>query len=292
LFKKFFPPAAISSAVLPFASGNCRNNCLRQVQLSVLSTYLGLAAIYFSPAVLADQQSAADVDGYSLYQTSTVLGDKDVLLSSNALKVLDRKNGTGIIARAPEWKVYVINPRSKRICSYDMAKYPGIGKEVRSITGGISLGNLPLKRGEKSTVSSVAAISCETSKEFADKQQKDQERGFAGPRFVKWGQLMVANQGPLDKLPRQAKTILCRFYGVPEFSGQGLPLQFKYVDLADQLHTLLVTNTYKTTKLTPDTFDPPKNYTVVADMTKLDDRPKAKDNGPRPAEILRKGPFR
>ncbi len=201
---------------------------------------------------------------------------------------MDRKNGVGVIAQAPLWKVYVVNQRSRRVCSYDMAKYPGIGKEISSITGGISLGGLPLKRCGKNAVSGVPAISCETTKEFSAKQEKDRARGFAGPRFVKWGQLMIAEQAPLDKLPRQAKIILCRFYGLPEFSGQGLPLQFKYVDLADQLHTLLLTNSFRTAKLPANTFDPPKDFTAVADMTKLDDRPKIIDAGPKPAEIVRK----
>ncbi len=247
-----------------------------------------LTCLSLCPHARAGQQTASEIDGYTLYQTSSVLGDKDVLLSSKAIKIMDRKGGTGVIASAPQWKVYLVSPRSKRICTYDIAKFPGIGKEVSSITGGISLGNLPLKRGGKVSVSGVPAVTCETTKDFGSKQEKDRERGFAGPRFVKWGQLMVAGEAPLDKVPRQAKIILCRFYGLPEFSGQGLPLQFKYVDLADQLHTLLLTNSYKQAKLPANSFEPPKDYAAVADMTKLDDRPKVIDAGPKPAEIIKK----
>jgi len=220
------------------------------------------------------------IDGYSIYQTSAVTGDKDLYISANAVKILDRKNGNGLIARAPDWKVYAINPRSRRVCNYTAGKYPGMGKEIVSITGGTPLNNLPLKRGEKSTVSGVAAISCETNKAFEAKQLKDLERAFAGPRFAKWAQLMIADKGPMDKLPRQGKSIICRYYGVPEFGGDGLPLQFKYVDLTDQLHTLLLTNQVQAAKLAADTFDPPKDYKVVSDMNKLDDRPKLIDKGP------------
>jgi len=169
----------------------------------------------------------ATIDGFSIYQTSTVTGDKDLYISSNAVKILDRKYGNGLIARAPDWKVYALNPRSKRICNYTASKYPGMGKEIISITGGTPLSTLPLKRGEKSTVSGTAAISCETNKAFETKQLKDLERAFAGPRFAKWAQLMIADKGPLDKLPVKGKSIICRYYGVPEFGGEGLPLQFK-----------------------------------------------------------------
>lgn len=269
MFKKFFPRAATFSVA------------------ALLFTGLAAPFIITGPlAAQADQQNTAEVNGYSLYQTSAVLGDKDVFLSTTAVKVVDRKSSTGLIAQAPEWKVYVLNPRLRRICSYALAKYPGIGKEVSSVTGGTPLNNLPLKRGAKSTVSGIAAVSCETTKAFEIKQQKDLERAFAGPHFVKWGQLLIADQGPLDKLPRQAKSILCRFYGVPEFSGQGLPLQFKYVDLTDGLHTLLLTNSFKATKLPSITFDPPKDYAVVADMSKLEDGPKIKDNGRSKALII------
>jgi len=220
------------------------------------------------------------IDGFSIYQTSTVTGDKDLYISANAVKILDRKYGNGLIARAPDWKVYALNQRSKRICNYTAAKYPGMGKEIISITGGTPLSNLPLKRGEKGTVSGSAAISCETNKAFETKQLKDLERAFAGPRFAKWAQLMIADKGPLDKLPNKGKSIICRYYGIPEFGGEGLPLQFKYVDLTDQLHTLLLTNSIQASKLAPDTFDLPKDYKVVADMSKLDDRPKFVDKGP------------
>jgi hypothetical protein len=228
----------------------------------------------------ADQKTPSDLDGYSLYQTSAVLGDKDVLLTPNAVKIVDRKNGTGLIAHAPDWKVYLVNPRSKRICSYTLIKYPGISQEICGITGGLAINKLPLKRGEKTTAGGVAAVSCETTKAFESKQMKDRERAFAGPRFVKSGQLLIADQGPLDKLPRQTKSILCRFYGVPEFAGQGLPLQFKYVDFTDEQHTLLLTNNLTVTKFPADTFDPPKDFAVVSDMSKLDNRQKVKDNGP------------
>jgi len=249
---------------------------------------LALAANSPLPAAAADHNTSPEISGYSLYQTSAVLGDKDVLISPTAIKVVDHKNGLGLISQAPRWKVYILNPRSRRICTYELQKYPGIGKEVSGITGGAPLNNLPLKRGEKSTISGVPAISCETSKAFESKQQKDLERAFAGPRFAKWGQLMIADKGPLDQLPKQAKSILCRFYGVPEFAGQGLPLQFKYVDLADELHTLLLTNSFKPAKLAGDTFDPPKDFTTVADVSKLEDRPKS-SAGPRKAiEVIKK----
>jgi len=43
---------------------------------------------------------------------------------------------------------------------------------------------------------------------------------------------------------------------------------------------LLLTNSIQAIKLAPDTFDVPKDYKVVSDMSKLDDRPKFVDKGP------------
>ncbi|MBS1990612.1 MAG: hypothetical protein JSS83_08850 [Cyanobacteria bacterium SZAS LIN-3] len=260
MLKKSFLPAAIVSAII---------------------------SLPFLPAQAAP--TAGEIDGFSLYQTSTITGDKDVLISANAVKILDRKNGNGLIARAPDWKVYALNQRSRRICTYTAAKYPGSGKDIISITGGAPLNDLPLKRGTKATLSGTAAVSCETSKAFEAKQLKDLERAFAGPRFAKWAELMIADKGPMDKLPKQGKLIICRYYGISEFGGEGLPLRFKYVDLADQLHTLLLTNSIQAVKLPANTFDPPRDFTTVSDLSKLDDRPKIKDNGPVKAiEIIKK----
>ena len=264
-----------------------KNHCnwLRVLVLSSLATGLVLNA---SAAVRAANPSEREVT--SLYQTSAILGDKDVLLSPSAIKILDRKNGMGLIAHAPDWTVYLLMPRARRMCSYPLAKYTGANKETLGITGGITLNTLPLERKDKLTVGNVAGVSCETSKTFESKQLKDLERGFAGPRFAKWAQLVIADGGPLDKMPTQAKTILCRFYGLPEFKGKGLPLKCKYVDLSDEMHTLLLTNESKAAKVDASAFALPDGYTKVADISKLDDRIKNKDAGPgKIIEVLQKG---
>jgi hypothetical protein len=55
---------------------------------------------------------------------------------------------------------------------------------------------------------------------------------------------------------------------------------------------LLLTNGFKTTKVPLSTFAVPRGYTVVTDMSKLDDRPKTKDNGPMKAiETVKKGNY-
>ncbi|MBU6451836.1 MAG: hypothetical protein KGS72_08675 [Cyanobacteria bacterium REEB67] len=273
--------------------------CLTLAIAAIISTAASLAAPAKSAATQASKPAsvaapAAPIanDHYSLYQTSAVLGDKDVLVSSEALKVTDRKNGIGLIAHAPDWTVHILMPRSRRICSYPYNKYSGTNKDVTAITGGINLNILPLKRAAKTTVNGIAAVGCETNKAFESKQLKELERGFAGPRFAKYGELIIADGGPLDKLPRQAKIILSRFYGIPEFAGQGFPLRFKYVDLTDQLHTLLLTNEFKALKSTGDAFALPTDFTQVSDISKLDDRPKSTDKGPsKPIEILKKGRY-
>jgi hypothetical protein len=267
---------------------------LSSMAVSLMADSRGQADAANPPAAAQPAKNTAATSGQrdvvSLYQTSAILGDKDVLLSPSDVKVIDRKNGLGLTAHAPDWTVYLLMPRAKRMCSYPLAKYTGANKETLGITGGITLNTLPLERKDKETIANIAGVSCETSKTFESKQLKDLERGFAGPRFAKWAQLVIADGGPLDKMPAQAKTILCRFYGLPEFKGKGLPLKCKYVDLSDEMHTLLLTNESKAAKVDAASFDLPTDYAKVADIGKLDDRVKTKNAGPgKIIEVLQKG---
>lgn len=207
-------------------------------------------------------------DGFDLYQTSTIKGDFNVFVSSQGIKIFDRKNITGLVAKPPSWDVYIYNNVTRRVCKQPFKAYKGMGHDADDTTGGANMLALPLAKGKPTDLHGIAAIECATSPEFQKIQLKDLERESADPRFPKWAEFLYADKA---LIPAKAATILCRFYCVPDKGS--IPLQFKYLSLRDELHTLLITSTMKPMKTLQNGFDPPKeDYKTVSDPAKLADK--------------------
>jgi len=207
-------------------------------------------------------------DGFDLYQTSTIKGDFNVFVSSQGIKIFDRKNITGLVAKPPLWDVYIYNNVTRRVCKQPFKAYKGMGHDADDTTGGANMLALPLAKGKPTDLHGIAAIECATSPEFQKIQLKDLERESADPRFPKWAEFLYADKA---LIPAKAATILCRFYCVPDKGS--IPLQFKYLSLRDELHTLLITSTMKPMKTLQNGFDPPKeDYKTVSDPAKLADK--------------------
>ncbi|MDX1985788.1 MAG: hypothetical protein SFV17_03780 [Candidatus Obscuribacter sp.] len=217
----------------------------------------------------ADRAADKAADGFNLYQTSTILGDQNIFVSAQGIKIFDRKSITGLTASAPDWQVCLYNNNTKRYCLLPFKSYGGLGKGASLTTGGFNLNKLPLKQSKKTETRGLAAIELTTTSDFEKKQQKDFERESADPRFPQSAELLVADKMPV---PAQAATILCRYYGVPE--GKGLPLQFKFVSLRGELHYMLMTNSLQAMKTSRKGFEKPQDYKLVPDPGKLEDKQK------------------
>lgn len=225
--------------------------------------------------------SKAQADnGYSSYQTSSTMGDQDTYVTNSAVKIADRSHGTVVVATAPTWKVYAYNTRTKRICSFTSPKtFTGLGNKLATVTGGVTLFNIPLKQTGKTVLHGISSLELQTPKSFVDKQIKDKEHESADPRFVQSAQMLVAEK---VTLPLEAATVISRFYGVP--MQRLMPLQFKYISCRGDLNTILLTSDLKPVKLEAADFEIPKNYKTVTDFTKLEDRPLIK--GPPTRKII------
>lgn len=243
-----------------------------------------LKNIFFALVLLAcftlNASKAQADDGYSSYQTSSTMGDQDTYVTNSAVKIADRSHGTVVVATAPTWKVYAYNTRTKRICSFTSPKtFTGLGDKLATVTGGVTLFNIPLKQTGKTVLHGISALELQTPKSFVDKQIKDKEHESADPRFVQSAQMLVAEK---VTLPLEAATVISRFYGVP--MQRLMPLQFKYISCRGDLNTILLTSDLKPVKLEAADFEIPKNYKTVTDFTKLEDRPLIK--GPPTRKIV------
>lgn len=241
--------------------------------LSLCLTLCGvLDAQAQTPAAKADKLMPGQANGFNLYQTSSVMGDFDVFVSSQGIKIFDRKNIRGVVAKAPLWDVYVYNHQTKRYCKYPFSKYPGLGKDADDTTGGYNLIKLPVVKGKAIETHGIEAWDYLTTPAFEKKQLKDFERESADPRFVQNAELVIAAKA---SVPSQAAAILARYYNLP-LLDRAVPLEFSYVNLKGERHNMLITTSMTPMKTWANGFDYPRDYKLVADKSKLEDKIKEK----------------
>lgn len=233
--------------------------------LALVATQPAFAGSATAAKAAAPTESA---EGYELYQTSTIKGDFDVFVSSQGVKIFDRKNIQGVVARPPLWDVYSYNNVTRRVCMTPLVKYRGMGHAADDTTGGANLQKIPVKPGAAFDLHGIKAVECKTTPAFEKQQLKDFEREAADPRFVKSAEMLIAEK---VVIPAKAATILARFYNVPDFGV--LPLQFKFVNLRDEMHTMLLTNSMQPMRTWKHGFGPPvEGYKTVLDPSKLEDK--------------------
>lgn len=194
-----------------------------------------------------------------LYQTSGVLGDQDVFLSNNGLKIIDLTSGLTTSAQAPSWNVTVFDKTTRTTCTVSLDKFEGYVPKSEFESTGSKWYMLPFEQDGTTTIADINSITFTTPATFTDKQQKDFEREFADSKFIKSAQYCISKD---IKAPRQAISILCRFYGLPEKGG--VPLQFKYHDLGGYLHVGLITTSRESKSEKTLDLDVPADFTKVS----------------------------
>ena len=71
------------------------------------------------------KSSGAKIECTTLDQRSHFGGDQTIWLAPNAVKVYNKKNHACILAKAPDWKVFVYNEKRKVIYSCPLSKWQG-----------------------------------------------------------------------------------------------------------------------------------------------------------------------
>jgi len=234
----------------------------------IFQLLVGFVALHVcQEAQAAPAKATAAANGWSAYQTSSISGDQDTYVASSGVKIVDRRNGNVVLAAAPEWKVYAFNINTRRICHYSVKAYPGMGSQIRSITGGTTLGALPLKQTGKTILHGIPTLELQTPKTYVAKLIKDKEHESADPRFVQSAQMLIAES---ITIPQQAAVVICKFYGVPLIPA--MPLQFKFINSHGDLNTILLTSAVKRVHLQSSDFSVPQNFTAVPEISKLIDQ--------------------
>ena len=76
----------------------------RKVTTASIISLLTSLACNFNTSVAA--KATIKPNGWTSYQTSSLLGDQDLYASAGGIKIIERRSGSGITACAPDWTVY------------------------------------------------------------------------------------------------------------------------------------------------------------------------------------------
>jgi hypothetical protein len=197
---------------------------------------------------LAPPAFAGGSDALVLTQMSEVTGPAQVYISKSALKVVNQRDGTTIIAQAPLWKVEFFNPRKKVLYETTPQDFTGqVGYSgvlmVARTTG------LQAKLGNSQSIAGLNSTHIMFNHPDGDGSNRDEYFAFAG-----------------FNVPPQIVTILQKYYVVPK--NAGIPIRYiHYAGPARQI--VLDTKACQRTKLPMSVWSVPEGYTRAKAATEV-----------------------
>lgn len=221
-----------------------------------------------------------DSKGHYIYQTSGILGDQDVFVSQNGIKIINKSTNLVTVARAPRWNVTTYHEKTKTLCTEPLARFNGYISEKEFVSTGKFWSKLPLKKSNTNTIAGISSLIYITPQEFTKNQIKDWSRQFADSKFIKSARYCVSEN---LNIPAKAKSVLCKFYGLKNLGG--VPLEFKYHDLGGYLHVGLTTSSQekidskKIDLSIPSNFKKVKNHKTLLSISQ-DNKTKVRKRRP------------
>jgi hypothetical protein len=177
------------------------SGALRMVLLSLM---VFSACIFSSPVLLA-KSSTKQVQVLKLVQQHYILGSVEVLIASDAVKVLIKDSQSVLLARAPHWKIVEYSPKKRLSHEVELADFRQVGSKMLSI-GGFN------NQLAWNTLSKVG------------------EDKVEGQLVVKLGRASARVGDRIDdwyissKTPKEIPMILANFFRLPE--SPGIPIRF------------------------------------------------------------------
>lgn len=168
-------------------------------------------------------------EGLVLTQASVPMGDRQVLIRNDAIKVINYAQNLVILAKAPKWQVYTYNVKRKL---YTDMKFEKFVKKLKSLKK--SMHSLQLEDPEQKWVKQRdETIDGVKSTMYLDKST---EMSLDGVKTKGWRKYWIAYQ---NIFPRPIVRVLAAEYGVPNLGG--VPIHFESFGQADTLAFMGIT---------------------------------------------------
>lgn len=201
---------------------------------------------------------ASEYGKYFLYQTSGIIGDQNIYISDDGIKIENKSSDIVTIAKAPSWKIVTFHKKTKTACSLPLSKFKGYISQKEFDATGQNWFKIPFVKSSSKKIAGLDSSIFITPSSFIKNQLKDFDRQFADSKFIKSARYCVSKE--LNINPK-ARLTLCKFYGLADKGG--LPLEFKYHDLRGDLHIGLITSKTKAITTFDTSFEIPSGFKQV-----------------------------
>ncbi len=227
------------------------------------------AQLVFAKPAVAPKTRSVEV----IQQKHCYLGNLELILAPDAVRISENVNGTVIISKAPDWRVFVYNKRNKLY--YDMSLEVWKKHGLRCVWVMMAhMSDWPIvKTGSDRLVGREADVYTLA----ADPQARAKIR-MHKPVDFRYGQ---AGEFFVDKAPgpKERATVVVQLYKVPEI--QQIPLSLKVYNpdnsgyfgvsntSAPKQQFILQTFSYKRANVSCDAFDLPPGYKRARDDSEV-----------------------
>lgn len=187
-----------------------------------------------------------------LWQWEEIAGDHEVTACSDALKVFSKKSKTTLIAKAPDWKVYFFNAKSKVILETECAKWHSpFGIIVGMVASNRFQGGVGAYLGQ----AKVAGL---PARRFAVIAQSEKISGGRVSYEPKKAKAVYYISDTKPKFPKELCSILQKSFGMPQADGLALKM-----DIADNSGKVLLTHEAHFATVDKNIFAVPTNFRKV-----------------------------
>jgi len=209
---------------------------------------------------------AAEPFLWDITQTSLLSGKHRIIFNSTSYRIQSLGHRYCIISKAPDWRIYTFNRKSKKLFKSDLAGFKGHLAAGTGALGGY-LENLPVLRAPQKLVRFLGQpafkMHVENPKpEVATRKSKSQNFNTV---FFNTGDILRADYYtlPNPKTPPALPIVLNRIYRLPP--GKIIPLKLVTVNTEQELHTELETTEISQIPYEAKIFEVPKNLTPAKD---------------------------
>jgi hypothetical protein len=194
-----------------------------------------------------------------LVQESKILGNVEVLVAPDGLRVTNSKLGTVLVSSPPTWMIIMYCDKTKRyFVAKTVADYRNSLALSSGMVTGLALAAVPFKKTGTSIVAGLPTAHYESTEQFVHTQERGyQERTELGgsPKYVHFDTFDSL------KVPDIIGTILEKMYAAP--AKLGVPAHLSYDAIDQSKHVYMSTLNAKLVDYKKSDFDYPKNYRQV-----------------------------
>jgi len=234
------------------------------VPLCILVTCSFVEAIFAQRSYA--KSSHKTVRALSLCQVHYALGEINVLLAPEGLRLECVKSGIVAVAAPPQWNVSLFNPVTKKFTRCSVEQCHSLGANFLTIYKHGNMAHIPFALPSRATVCGIAALKLESLDSFAKNLNNRYLRHEVHPSSASKATYVISSS---LAIPKAEAFVMARLYGLREFDG--IPLEFKFFRVKSLRKATVVLSTKSCEKkVVPITlFQCPSNFERVDSMETL-----------------------